>query len=236
MFSYLDAQVEQVKQAGGSAVNVEIDPDRTDGGAGRLGAICMELIRSFDLLTIAKAQLGTDTLYVKVSVRYATPDNQGFQRRTNPEHPDPATVGLHFDVPVNSIKLTLFLSEVEDLETGAFGYIPASHRRDREDNLDRIATHVLCAQDWIDKRADVMALPNALRQRAMFGGDIVPGSAMEAEVLAMERIIAGPPGRCILFDTLGAHRGGMVSRGARRAMQIGIFDAAWGIHDAAAED
>jgi hypothetical protein len=229
LLRYLNERIEQLKLANEASIHVELAPDRDDGGAGPLGSICLELIRTFDLLSIAKVQLAADALYVKASLRYSTPENQAFQRETVVDYPDPSTVGLHFDVPTNSIKLTLFLSEVEDLETGAFGYIPGSHRRDPDESLDRIATHVLCTQDWIEEPTDHMALPNPLRQRALFGGDIIPGSEMESSILATETIITGPPGRCILFDTLGVHRGGMVSRGERRALQIGFFDAAWGL-------
>lgn len=234
LFRYLDGAVERVKRSGDASYQVAVDPALVDGGAGPLGGVCLELLRAFDLLELARHQLGTDALYVKASVRYSTPENQSFQRDVIPDHPDPKTVGLHFDVPLNSVKLTVFLSEVEDLETGAFGYIPGSHLNGREDILNRSATHLLCAEDWVDQHADLMALPNTLRQRATFGGDIVPGSAMEEMVLASERVIAGPPGRCILFDTLGAHRGGMMRRGSRRVFQIGIFDAGWGSRNAAA--
>ncbi|MDA0340834.1 MAG: hypothetical protein O3B74_04455 [Proteobacteria bacterium] len=229
LLRYLDERIEQLKSTGEASQQIALAPDRDDGGAGRIGAICVELIRNFDLLAIAKTQLAAETLYVKASLRCSTPDNAAFQRQTITDFPDPATVGLHFDVPTNSIKLTLFVSEVEDLEAGAFGYIPGSHRRDLDDSFDRIATDILCKQDWIDEPIDLMALPNRLRQRATFGGDILPGSEMESTVLSKERIITGPPGRCVLFDTLGVHRGGMVLRGERRALQIGFFDAAWGV-------
>jgi len=229
LLGYVDERIEQLKLAGEASLQIALAPGCDDGGAGRIGAICLELIRSFDLLAIAKTQLAAETLYVKASLRYSTPENAAFQRQTIADFPDPATVGLHFDVPTNSIKLTLFVSEVEGLEAGAFGYIPGSHRRDLDDSLDRIATHILCKQDWIDEPIDLMALPNPLRQRATFGGDILPGSEMESAVLSKERIITGPPGRCVLFDTLGVHRGGMVLRDERRALQIGFFDAAWGV-------
>jgi hypothetical protein len=117
--------------------------------AGWIGAICLELIRSFDLLAIAKTQLATETLYVKASLRRSTPENAAFQRQTIVDFPDLATVGLHFDVPTNSIKLTLFVSEVENLKAGAFGYIPGTHRGDLDDSLDRISADILCKQDWM---------------------------------------------------------------------------------------
>ena len=230
LLRHLDERIEQLRLSNVASVHVELVPDRDDGGAGPLGSICLELIRTFDLLSIAKTELAADVLYVKASLRYSTQENQAFQRNTVVDYPDPSTVGLHFDVLTNSIKQTQFLSEVEDLETGAFGYIPSSHRRDLDDSLDRIATHILCSQDWIDEPTDRMALPSPLRQKATFGGDIIAGSEMEASILSQERIISGPAGRCILFDTLGAHRGGMVARGERRALQIGFFDAAWGVN------
>lgn len=230
LFKVLDQEAAEVRESGKAARQTTLDTTRPDGGAGRLGAACMELVRAFGLLDLAAAQLGTTDLFVKGSVRYSTPENQAYQRDTIPGHQDPATVGLHFDVPVNSIKLTVFLSDVDDLEAGAFGYIPGSHHRPADDVLDRTATHLVCSQDWVDPVADLMALPNRLRQRATFGGDVVPGSAMESEILASERVVTGPRGRCMLFDTLGAHRGGMVRRGARSVMQIGLFDKAWGMH------
>jgi hypothetical protein len=229
LLGYVDERIEQLKLAGKASLQIALVPGRDDGGAGRIGAICLELIRSFDLLAIAKTQLAAETLYVKASLRYSTSENSAFLRQTIAGFPAPATVGLHFDVPTNSIKLTLFVSEVEDLESGAFGYIPGSHQRDLDDSLDRIATDILCKQDWLDEPLDLMALPNPLRQRALFGGDILPGSEIESTILSKERIITGPPGRCVLFDTLGVHRGGMVLRGERRVLQIGFFDAAWGV-------
>ena len=157
LLGYVDERIEQLKLAGEASLQIALAPGCDDGGAGRIGAICLELIRSFDLLAIAKTQLAAETLYVKASLRYSTPENAAFQRQTIADFPDPATVGLHFDVPTNSIKLTLFVSEVEGLEAGAFGYIPGSHRRDLDDSLDRIATHILCKQDWIDEPIDSVA-------------------------------------------------------------------------------
>ena len=98
--------------------------------AGRIGAIYLALIRSFDLMAAAK------TLSVKASLRYSMRENAAFLRQTVVVFPDRARVNLHFDISTNSIKLTLFVSEVEDLESVAFGYVLGSGQRDLDDNLD----------------------------------------------------------------------------------------------------
>lgn len=211
-------------------IHFEIDPNQRDGGAGQFGAACVSLIKHFDLLNISRFQLSSNDIYVKASARFSTASNQSFQRNLFEGFPDPLTVGQHFDVPSNSVKITIFLTETQTLETGAFGYIPGSHLRPTEESIRRIANDVLLGQDWINPHQDLMALPNKFRQRANFGGDLVRGSAQEKELLAAEKLIPAVPGRCILFDTLGVHRGGMVAKGTRQAVQIGFFDRSWGGH------
>lgn len=229
IFDIFRAVLDRLGDEDRETLQIEIDPDQPDGGVGQFGVACVQMINHFDLLAIARSQLNSDDIYIKASARYSTAKNQAFQRNLFAGLPDPRTVGQHFDVPSNSMKITIFLSETRTLETGAFGYIPGSHRRPIEASIQRIANDVLCGQDWVDPRRDIMALPNEFRQRANFGGDLVPGSDQENQLLALEKLIPAVPGRCILFDTLGVHRGGMVSQGTRRAIQVGFFDRSWSL-------
>ncbi|HEY1549432.1 MAG TPA: FkbM family methyltransferase [Kofleriaceae bacterium] len=64
-------------------------------------------------------------------------------------------------------------------------------------------------------------LPAAVRYNSHFGWDVVPDSELERMLVAAEVPIVGPAGTYVVFD--GAriiHRGGMVERGDRVALQV----------------
>ena len=65
-----------------------------------------------------------------------------------------------------------------------------------------------------------MALPRIFRKKCAFGADIINRSVESDELLRSEIKITSDKGNLILFDPIGIHRGGMVTRGERRAVTL----------------
>ncbi len=70
------------------------------------------------------------------------------------------------------------------------------------------------------KRRMFLSLPEEMRVKAEFGGDMLPGSPAAVALLAEEFVATGPRGQLNLFDPEGVHRGGNVRKGERRAILI----------------
>jgi hypothetical protein len=68
-----------------------------------------------------------------------------------------------------------------------------------------------------------MKLPASLRGSTHFGDDVLDSSELSQKLLATERTFVGSAGTLILFDgSAGIHRGALVHRGERWALQIGL--------------
>jgi hypothetical protein len=225
----LNALLDRLNANGASQIQYYLEPDRTPSEHERpLTGIAQRLAGALDLRATAAAVLGVPSPIVKLTLRSVTPADAAhfLDRYAGDGQSDPETVGMHFDYPANSVKLMVYLTEVADRPSGAFGYIPGSHRRDEayDDTVARLATDALAKQPGFRLREDLMALPAPWRRRANFGDDLAPGSPAAAALVAQERVVTGPAGTCILFDTLGVHRGGLVRHGQRRVLQLGVFD------------
>lgn len=136
-------------------------------------------------------------------------------------HPDPASAYLHMDSSMRRIRCLIYLNEV-GAENGAFRLILGSHRLPHGfDYLVRKAND-LCGLDKCDleTRRLFAALPRALQRKAEFGNDLDGGDPEVRALLAAEREFTSAAGNCIVFDTDGLHRGGMVREGTRRLLQI----------------
>jgi hypothetical protein len=70
-----------------------------------------------------------------------------------------------------------------------------------------------------------MTLPTELRFNSHFGFDVIPGSELEENLSTREVEITGAKGTYLVFDGANLlHRGGLVKKGDRLALQI-IFAA-----------
>lgn len=190
--------------------------------------IARSFVDGLGLLRLASRVLGSRHLVAKATLRETTPAEARVfldELAANGADRSPA-VGMHFDVPMNSIKLMVYLEDVGSVDGGPFCYVPGSHRRADgiEDTLTRTAVQSLLKQAWFAMPGDMMGLSPDRRRRASFGADCRPDDAAAAALLAAERRFVAPAGSAILFDTLGVHRGGLVTQGRRRVLQIGIFD------------
>lgn len=70
-----------------------------------------------------------------------------------------------------------------------------------------------------------MRLPESLRFNSHMGWDVLPGGELEEKLVAREKKMTGPAGTFIVFD--GAcllHRGGLMERGERVALQVIFSD------------
>lgn len=74
-------------------------------------------------------------------------------------------------------------------------------------------------------RRHFMRLPESLRFNTHMGWDVLPGSELEERLVGCEKKMTGPVGTFIIFD--GArllHRGGLMERGERVALQVIFSD------------
>lgn len=195
---------------------------------GSLLPIARSFVDSLDLMRLASRVLGSRHLVAKATLRETNPAQALFllDELAAAGSDRSPTVGMHFDVPMNSIKLMVYLEDVREVEQGPFCYIPGSHRRPEgfEDTITRCAVQSLITRPWFSMPGDMMGLAPRDRRRASFGADCLAEDAETEALLAAERRHLAPAGTAILFDTLGVHRGGLVTQSRRRVLQIGIFD------------
>jgi hypothetical protein len=74
-------------------------------------------------------------------------------------------------------------------------------------------------------RRHFMRLPESLRFNSHMGWDVLPGCDLEEQLVVCEKKMTGPAGTFIVFD--GArllHRGGLIERGERIALQVIFSD------------
>lgn len=70
-------------------------------------------------------------------------------------------------------------------------------------------------------RKHFMRLPEELRFNSHFGWDVLPGSDFEESLVNREKKLIGPAGSFVAFDgSKLLHRGGLVDRGDRIALQV----------------
>lgn len=150
------------------------------------------------------------------------------------------TLYAHFDETVNFPKSIVYLSDV-DSTTGPTSCYPGVYDALQLSPLAEVVGRVLAnvgnAPDSPLRahyqkryhqsissqpfRQHFMRLPAALRFNSHFGWDVLPDSALEADLVERERVMTGPAGTCIVFD--GArllHRGGLMQQGERLALQV----------------
>ena len=157
---------------------------------------------------------------------------------------DARTTYMHFDADHNVLKMLVYLEDVE-AEGGPFSYVGGSHlwRRSvftlallrgfdseqqeivelEEDKSDYKLKYYRPRFLLPEFRSELMKLPAMLRGSTHFGDDVLDESALSSHLLAAEKPFVGEAGTMVLFDgSSGIHRGSLVKRGHRWAVQIGL--------------
>lgn len=137
----------------------------------------------------------------------------------------PPTAGFHIDSDSKCFtKIVLYLTDVGP-DQGPFGVVPGSHRWD-EGSRDRVFR---CAFDKSDlvvrsakRRKMFLSLPEEMRVKAEFGGDMIAGSPEAEALLAQEQVMTGPRGQLNLFNPDAIHRGGNVRHGERHVLLVSV--------------
>jgi hypothetical protein len=141
----------------------------------------------------------------------------------------PPTAGLHIDTKsLCVLKTVIHLDDVGPGQ-GPFGCIPGSHDWDQDGPgraKRRACDKTLLARRDPESRRIFASLPEPLRMKASFGGDMLAGDPGTAAMLRAETRRTGPRGQINLFDPEAIHRGGLVEAGERvviLARMIAVF-------------
>lgn len=122
------------------------------------------------------------------------------------------------------IKVMLYLSDV-DPSKGPFSIVPGSHRWDHTGD-GRLIRRAFDKSKLVgrseEKRRLFMSLPREYRLKAEFGGDLLAGDPVAEHLLGLEQVVPGSKGTLIAFDPRAIHRGGLVRKGFRQALQISL--------------
>jgi len=155
---------------------------------------------------------------------------------------------LHFDQDYNLIKAILYLKPVK-ISNGPFSVIPNSERfvpsYSREAFFKRLDAEIqpLYLEDPEETsayyrkhfklqkfRKEFVKLPSVLQGTSHFGDDLLESSPVAQELLKNEQKIIGDLGQFVVFrGGKILHRGGMVEKGERWAIQFGfrMRDSSW---------
>jgi hypothetical protein len=182
-------------------------------------------VREAGVLEVAAAYFGAPAGRLRsVGVLVNQPDQDWATKLyRDVEMEAPPTAGFHIDSNGKCfVKAVLYLGDVGP-EQGPFGIVPGSHRWN-EGSDERIYRRAFDKSDLVvrsaKKRRMFLSLPEEMRVKAEFGGDMLPGSPEAEALLAEEFVATGPRGQLNLFDPEGVHRGGNVRSGERRAILI----------------
>ena len=153
--------------------------------------------------------------------------------------PTSDTAYVHYDGNFSVIKALIYLNDV-GLQTGPFRYNSRSLKWKRSVFTNTLLVHLDHAFGerryhgyggtyyrprfkLPSARSDFVSLPRCFRSSSHFGDDLLNGSPMSKRLLEAERPVTGPLGTCILFDGYGGlHRGGLVAKGERWVINVGL--------------
>jgi hypothetical protein len=149
---------------------------------------------------------------------------------------------FHSDESRDVMKAIVYLDDVSD-DLGPFGFIPSSYTATRprlEWAIARANLTALVSPEIKQTFTDVHPtrgvftsrgarrlfgmLPPRFRLNSHFGFDVLDGSDLSRSLLDQEVKVIAPAGHVIVFDgSRIVHRGGLVRRGRRAALQV-VFD------------
>jgi hypothetical protein len=161
----------------------------------------------------------------------------------------PRTSYFHNDESRDAYKAIICLDDVDE-DGGPFSFVPPSyalHRPRFEWVTARAILTTLAADEiratmtdahpsrgvWTSQltRRFIGMLPARLRLSSHFGYDLLDGTPIAAALLRDEVKLLGPAGQAIAFDGGRlVHRGGMVRRGYRTALQV-VFEVNKAVND-----
>jgi hypothetical protein len=183
------------------------------------------VVREMGMLDLTSAYFGVEAARLRGAGLLVNQPNQDWTSKLfrDLETEAPPTAGFHIDSNGKCfVKAVLYLNDVGP-EQGPFGMVPGSHRWN-EGADERIYRRAFDKSDLVvrsaKKRRMFLSLPEELRVKAEFGGDMLAGSPEAEALLAQELVAIGPRGQLNLFDPESVHRGGNVRRGERRAILI----------------
>ena len=136
--------------------------------------------------------------------------------------PDSVANYLHVDTGVGVLKTIIYLSDVGP-KNGVFSYVVGSHgiRRSLADRVIRSAIdHSGIGTSQPESRRSFNALPRFLQRKADFGKDIFEITNDIRGFMENEMSVTSDMGDVLIFDNMGAHRGGMVEEGRRIIIQV----------------
>lgn len=148
------------------------------------------------------------------------------------------TVTMHYDYESSMMKAMIYLTPVDEM-TGATGIVVGSHNWRRSPFLFAFLNELDLQYPnaypdrhneesyyrprfkYRDERKRFINLPQILQATSHFGDDIIDGSQLSEFLLSNEVLFISDKPECLLFDGPQAiHRGGMVIKGERIALQL----------------
>lgn len=152
----------------------------------------------------------------------------------------PLTNYFHLDEGTDSIKGMIYLNDV-DIENGNFSYVEkcfniievsefqkiigrgiqfiGNHPKSLLNEKYNHVYHQVFGCEIFTK--DFSRLPQEVKFNSHFGWDILPKSVLEKKIVENEKHLVGRKGTSIFFDgSRLLHRGGMVQKGERIALQL----------------
>jgi len=204
-----------------------------------------EALARLGVYQVSGQYLNCETELLYVALEYSH-DGQTWYKGCYEDRGLPAsdTTYMHFDADYDVLKLLFYLRDVGPLE-GPFSYVTGSNQWRRSPALLALYRGFDAEQPAMvevepdgsdyklgyyrprfklpEYREEMMKLPASLRGSTHFGDDVVNGSNYSRTLLAGEHVFLGKAGTLVLFDgSAGVHRGGMVQKGERWALQIGL--------------
>lgn len=180
-------------------------------------------IKHLDLGQVAGSYLGYPVQLTSVGLAVNSPGNRYFSDRYADVGLSPARAsGMHFDSGCGMIKAMFYLSDVAEGD-GAFSYVLGSNSWSLP-HFRRFSGQALpysgIVLDNPQSRRLFLKLPESLQQLSHFGSDFPDDDQNESSVLANERTYTSETGDVVLFDNRGLHRGGVLPKRERIALQL----------------
>ena len=171
------------------------------------------LLHSHDVYRTLERYYGCPFRLLAVNLQINSGDDTGIARACSyPDGRRAPSYYMHIDSAVGVLKILMYRSGPVSADTGAFRYLPGSHKA-----LDPVqrAIRKACDKAGLDglkdeTRALFMALPPSLRRKANFGNDLLPETGADTDALLQREVaLEGEAGEGFLADINGVHRGNL---------------------------
>jgi hypothetical protein len=209
--------------------------------------ICTLLNREFKdigVLDALSAYTGRKIRVIGLALELSMPQATWWNNAITGLDIPPRTLYAHLDETISIPKSIVYLSDVSE-KNGPTSCYPGAYEAMQLNPLQEIIGRIIGTvgksansrlKEYYAKsyhqsvnsekfRRHFMRLPDYLRFNSHMGWDVLPGSELEAQLVAVESKMYGPAGTFIAFD--GArllHRGGLMQEGERVALQVIFSD------------